>query len=158
MRRKWPITARWSCATVPHTGRSPKDKFVVRDAARAGEIWWGANNQPLEPAQFASLVERVRSYAQRRDLFVQDCYAGADPRYRLPIRVISQYAWHGLFARSLFLTPAERDLPAHAPQFTVIDMAELQARPRPGRHQLRSRHRARFRPQARADTGHALRR
>ncbi len=115
--------------TVPHTGRSPKDKFVVRDAARADEIWWGANNQPLEPAHFAMLLERVRSYAQRRDLFVQDCYAGADPRYRLPIRVISQYAWHGLFARSLFLTPAEQDLPAHAPQFTVIDMAELQADP-----------------------------
>ncbi len=115
--------------TGPHTGRSPKDKFVVRDAERADVVWWGAHNQPIDPEKFDGLFGRLRGYLQGRDLYVQDCFAGADPRYRLPVRVINEFAWHNLFARNLFIVPGAAELEDHKPEFTIIDMPGFQADP-----------------------------
>ena len=115
--------------TGSHTGRSPKDKFVVRDAERADAVWWGDHNQPLEPDQFDALFGRLRAYMQGRNLYVQDCFAGADPRYRLSVRVINELAWHNLFARNLFIVPTTDELAGHEPEFTVIDMPGFQANP-----------------------------
>ncbi len=115
--------------TGQHTGRSPKDKFVVKYPDLADEIWWGANNQPLEPDRFDALFARMRAYAQGLDLYVQDCFAGADARYRLPIRVVTELAWHSVFARNLFIRATDDELARHAPQFTVVDLPGFQADP-----------------------------
>jgi phosphoenolpyruvate carboxykinase (ATP) len=120
-----PLVAR----TGQHTGRSPKDKFVVRDAERADEVWWGANNQPLDPDKVEPLLARMRAYVRDVDLFVQDCYVGADARYRMPIRVVTEYAWHSLFARNLFIQPPPDAAGGDDPQFTVIDLPQFHADP-----------------------------
>jgi phosphoenolpyruvate carboxykinase (ATP) len=106
--------------TGQHTGRSPNDKFIVREPSCADKVWWGKVNRALEPEQFARLRNRLLAYWQGRDLFVQDCFAGADPKYRLPIRVVTETAWHSLFARNMFIRPAAQELTEHVPQFTVI--------------------------------------
>ena len=118
------------CLTGPHTGRSPQDKFVVADPAIDGEVWWGDVNRKFERARFAALRGRVFDYLAGKDLFVFDGYAGADPRYRLPVRVVTEYAWHNLFARNMFLreTDAAR-LAAFEPGMTVVDAALFQAEP-----------------------------
>ena len=89
--------------TGQYTGRSPGDKFIVQEDSSSDHIWWGSVNQPLVPAHFDALLARVQAYLQGRDLFVQDCCAGADPAYRISIRVITEYAWHNLFARNMLL-------------------------------------------------------
>ncbi len=88
--------------TGSHTGRSPNDKFVVRDQASEDKVWWGTHNRPITPEKFTLLYHRLQAYLQGKDVFVQDCHAGADPVYRLPIRVITEQAWHSLFARNMF--------------------------------------------------------
>ncbi|HEY8505438.1 MAG TPA: phosphoenolpyruvate carboxykinase (ATP), partial [Gemmataceae bacterium] len=88
--------------TGKRTGRSPKDRFVVRDASTEKEVWWGPINLPIEPDAFGRLLDRVRAYLQGRSLFVHDAYTCADPRYRLPLRVVTENAWHALFAHCLF--------------------------------------------------------
>ena len=119
------------CRTGQHTGRSPNDKFIVREASSEDKVWWSQVNRPMEPAGFDALQKRMLNYVEGKELFVQDCYAGADPRYRLPIRVITEQAWHSLFARHMFLgTPESVGRPAHTPEFTVIDMPGLTADPR----------------------------
>jgi phosphoenolpyruvate carboxykinase (ATP) len=116
-------------STTPHTGRSPKDKFIVREPSSEHQIWWGTVNQPLSVEHYEGLRDRVRQYMRRCDLFVQDVHAGADPRYRLPLRVISEYSWHSLFVRNMFLAGAE-DVEANPiPGFTIVDMPGLHARP-----------------------------
>ncbi len=115
--------------TGQHTGRSPKDKFVVRDSHTEDEIWWGSVNQPFEPERFDALYKRVLAYLQDKRLFVQDCFVGADERYRIPIRVITQYAWHNLFARQLFVRPDWTQTHEHKPEFVVISAAGFQADP-----------------------------
>lgn len=118
------------CTTGPHTGRSPNDKFLVRDPSVEGDIWWGEVNRPFEPDGFAALLARVADYLADRDLFVFDGYAGADPAYRLPVRVITEYAWHNLFARNMFIRePDGARLAAFEPGFTVIDAASFKADP-----------------------------
>jgi phosphoenolpyruvate carboxykinase (ATP) len=106
--------------TGQHTGRSPNDKFIVREPSCADKVWWGKVNRALEPEQFQRLKQRFLAYWQGRDLFVQDCFAGADPKYRLPIRVVTETAWHSLFARNMFIRPKAEDLAGHVPQFTVL--------------------------------------
>src|SRR5262249_15273777 len=91
--------------TGKRTGRSPKDKFTVKDTLTAGQVDWGAVTQPFEPARFDALFGRVLEHAKGKELFVQDLHAGADPKYRLPIRVINTFAWHNLFVRQLFVRP-----------------------------------------------------
>ncbi|HOP40519.1 MAG TPA: phosphoenolpyruvate carboxykinase (ATP) [Geobacteraceae bacterium] len=115
--------------TAPHTGRSPHDKFVVDDAETHDTVWWGEVNQPLPPERFETLYRRLLSYLDDKDLYVQDCFAGASLRHRLPIRVITEHAWHSLFARSLFIGPPSGEVNSHKPEFTVIAVPSFHARP-----------------------------
>jgi phosphoenolpyruvate carboxykinase (ATP) len=115
--------------TGQHTGRAPNDKFIVKEPSSADKVWWGKVNRPMEPAKFDSLHRRLLAYLQGRDLFVQDCFAGADPKYRLPIRVITETAWHSLFARDMFIQGRPEELATHVPQFTVINVPNFHAIP-----------------------------
>ena len=115
--------------TGEHTGRSPNDKFVVREPTSEDKVWWGAVNKAMETEHFASLQNRLLAYLQGKDLFIQDCFAGADPAYRLPIRVITETAWHNLFARNMFIQAKAQELAEHTPQFTVINAPNFHAVP-----------------------------
>ena len=115
--------------TGARTGRSPRDKFIVDDAVSHTTVDWGRVNQPFSPERFEALLERVTQHMRERDLFVQDLYSGADPAYRLPIRVIAEYAWHALFVRQLFIRPEPPELAGHTPDFTVIAAPEFEAVP-----------------------------
>jgi phosphoenolpyruvate carboxykinase (ATP) len=107
--------------TGKHTGRSANDKFVVKEGSTDENVWWGEYNRPFSPDKFNDLYNRVQGYLQGRDVFVQDCYAGADPSYQMPIRVITEYAWHSHFARNMFIVPrTNEELRRHVPDFTVI--------------------------------------
>ncbi len=107
--------------TGKHTGRSANDKFVVKEGTTDEHIWWGEYNRPFSTEKFNDLYNRVQGYLQGRDVFVQDCYAGADPNYQLPIRVITEFAWHSHFARNMFILPrTNEELRRHVPEFTVI--------------------------------------
>ena len=125
------------CRTTPHTGRSPNDKFFVKDSSTEKHIAWGGGNKPLDPAAFDALHRDVSEYLRDKELYVLDAWAGADPAFRLPIRIVNEFAWHNLFARNMFLPendPAKRA--EHVPQFTVIDAPGLKADP--ARHGSRS--------------------
>ncbi|MBI5282825.1 MAG: phosphoenolpyruvate carboxykinase (ATP) [Candidatus Solibacter usitatus] len=116
--------------TGKHTARAAADKFVVREASSQDYIWWGQHNRPFSPENFNTLLARVQAYLQGRDVFVQDCYGGADPDYRLPVRIITETAWHSLFARTMFLKPAALDdYRKHVPEFTVIAAPGFNASP-----------------------------
>ena len=116
-----------SVNTGQFTGRSPKDKFIVRDELTESTVNWGAVNQPMSSESFGRLYAKVLAYLQGRDVFVQDCHGGADPSYSLPVRVITQYAWHALFARQLFIRPDPATLAQHKPEFTLIFVPGFQA-------------------------------
>jgi phosphoenolpyruvate carboxykinase (ATP) len=118
------------CRTGQHTGRSPNDKFIVREPSSEDKVWWGKVNRPVEAKAFDALYERMLNYVEGKELFVRDSYAGADPRYRLPVRVITEQAWHSLFAKHMFIdVPGVVGRPAHTPEFTVIDLPGLHADP-----------------------------
>jgi phosphoenolpyruvate carboxykinase (ATP) len=117
-------------ATGAHTGRSPRDKFIVREGSSEKHIWWGKVNQPLDEAAFDRLHAHMLAHLQGCDLFVQDCRAGADPRYQLRVRVITERAWHSLFARHLFIQSPPGEAPrAREPEFTIIDAPSFRADP-----------------------------
>ncbi|NLH07734.1 MAG: phosphoenolpyruvate carboxykinase (ATP) [Chloroflexi bacterium] len=104
-----------------HTARAAQDKYIVREPSTENNIWWGEYNRPISPEKFNETFSRLQGYLQGRDVFVQDCYAGADPDYRLPVRIITEYAWHSLFARNMFIQPRSREeYRQHVPEFTVI--------------------------------------
>jgi phosphoenolpyruvate carboxykinase (ATP) len=116
--------------TGQHTGRSPNDKFFVREASSENHIWWGKSNRELKQENFDRLLAKVLNYLQGKELYVQDCYAGADPEYRVPIRVVTEYAWHSLFARNMFVRPDwDREAATHQPEFTVINTPNFSANP-----------------------------
>ena len=116
--------------TGKHTARAAADKFVVREQSTEDRVWWGTYNRPFTGENFGSLLTRLQGYLQGRDVFVQDCYAGADPEYSLPIRIITQKAWHSLFARTMFLKIRNQDkLKKHVPEFTVIAVPGFLASP-----------------------------
>ena len=115
--------------TGQHTGRSPKDKFIVHEPSTADIIWWGEVNQPLSEEHFERLYARMTAYFQNRDVFVQDVVACAYPTYRLPIRVITEHAWHSLFARNMFILLPPEQLPDHVPEFTVLHAPRFHAIP-----------------------------
>ncbi len=118
------------CRTGQHTGRSPNDKFIVREPSSADRVWWSKVNRPIDPDTFDALHKHLLAYVQGKELFVLDAYAGADPQYRLPIRVITEMAWHNLFAKHLFINePDKKRLAAHKPEFTVIDIPSFAADP-----------------------------
>jgi phosphoenolpyruvate carboxykinase (ATP) len=117
-------------STGKHTARAAADKFVVREQTTEDRVWWGQYNRPFTGENFSGLLTRLQGYLQGRDVFVQDCYAGADPEYRLPIRIITQKAWHSLFARCMFLKIRNQDaLKKHIPEFTVIAVPGFLASP-----------------------------
>jgi phosphoenolpyruvate carboxykinase (ATP) len=118
-----------ACRTGLHTGRSPNDKFVVRESSSEAQIAWGKVNRPMDPAHFDALHRDLVGWLAGKELFVLDCFAGADPKYRLPVRVINEFAWHNLFCRNLFIDdPAAAE--AAAPQFTIIDSPSFKADPK----------------------------
>jgi phosphoenolpyruvate carboxykinase (ATP) len=107
--------------TGKHTARSANDKFIVREGSTDEHIWWGEYNRPFNMNKFDELYGRLQGYLQGRDLFVQDCFAGADPDYRMPIRIVSELAWHSHFARNMFVLPKNADeYHRHVPEFTII--------------------------------------
>jgi phosphoenolpyruvate carboxykinase (ATP) len=117
-------------STGKHTARAAADKFVVHEHTSDEHVWWGQYNRPFNPESFSMLHSRLQGYLQGRDVFVQDCYAGADPAHRLPIRIISQKAWHSLFARNMFLKPRTREeMKRHVPEFTVVAVPGFNASP-----------------------------
>lgn len=122
--------------TGSHTGRSPKDKYVVRDAGTENEIWWD-NNGSITPEQFATLLEDFRAHAQGKELFAQDLYGGADPAHRVQARVYTELAWHSLFIRNLLIRPERDALSGYVPELTIIDLPSFQADP--ARHGCRSK-------------------
>jgi phosphoenolpyruvate carboxykinase (ATP) len=121
--------------TGKRTGRSPKDRFIVKDPMTAATVDWGVVNQPFEPEKFEALLTRVIGYLKDKEIFVQDLFAGADPQYRLPVRFINEFAWHNLFVRQLFVRPSEAERKTHHPEFTVIAAPGFLADPaRDGTH------------------------
>ncbi len=106
--------------TGKRSGRSPKDKFTVKDEITAERIAWGPVNQPIEPEKFDAIYQRMMSYLNGKELFVQNLFTGADTTYRLPVRIVCEYAWHNLFVRQLFIRPVQSELDQHKPEFTVI--------------------------------------
>lgn len=107
--------------TGQHTARAAADKFIVQEESTADKIWWGEYNRPFSSEKFNALIARMQSYLIGGELFVQDCYAGADPNYRLPIRVITEKAWHSLFARNMFIpVQTKEEARTFVPDFTVI--------------------------------------
>jgi phosphoenolpyruvate carboxykinase (ATP) len=115
--------------TGTYTGRSPQDRYVVAEPPSKEQIWWGPVNRPMEPAAFECLLDRALAYVQARDLFVFDGWACADPKYRLPVRVLTEKAWHSLFARCLLLRPPAEALQDFRPEFTVLHVAGMHADP-----------------------------
>jgi phosphoenolpyruvate carboxykinase (ATP) len=117
-------TGKWSA-------RAAQDKYIVREASTEDRVWWGEYNRPYAPENFSALLARVQAFLQDEELFVQDCYVGADPEYRMPIRVITEFAWHSLFARNMFITPTTlEEYQNHVPEFTVIDAPDFKIDPR----------------------------
>ncbi len=116
--------------TGNHTGRSPKDKFIVSNEESAARIWWGENNHPMSHETFEIVRRSLADYLQGRDVYILDAAAGADPRYRLPIQVITEQAWHNLFARQLFLRARENDLTSERPGFTILCVPNFLTNPR----------------------------
>ncbi len=106
--------------TGVYTGRSPKDKFFADEADSRDQIWWGAVNVAMPAERFDALHRRFQAYFQGRDAFVVDSYAGADPDYRLKVRVVTETAWHNLFARNMFIRPPHDALADFAPEFTIV--------------------------------------
>ena len=123
------------CSTGQFTGRSPKDKFVVRTASVEDSIWW-ENNAPMTPAAFGVLHADMLAHMKGRDYFVQDLYAGADPLHRLDVRVITELAWHGLFIRHLLRRPERAELDTFVPEWTIINCPSFKADP--ARHGCRT--------------------
>ena len=115
--------------TGKRTGRSPKDKFTVKDSITENKVDWGSVNLPFAPEKFDSLYDRVLEYLQAKQVYVQDLFCGADPRYRLPIQVISEYAWHNLFVRQLFIRPTDEELKTPKPEFTIVSAPGFLADP-----------------------------
>jgi phosphoenolpyruvate carboxykinase (ATP) len=112
-----------------HTGRSPNDKFVVREPGSEDRIWWSKVNQDLEEEQFEGLRDKVVSYLEGGDLYVVDAFAGADPAHRLALRVISDSPWHALFAKTLFIEPSEEELAELEPEALVLHAPAVEADP-----------------------------
>ena len=117
--------------TGKHTARSANDKFVVREVGTEGHVWWGQYNRPMSGEKFDELYARLLGYTQGRDLFVQDVYAGADENYRLPVRVITEFAWHSMFVRNMFVLPESlEEYKRFVPDFTIVAATGFNSDPR----------------------------
>ncbi|QWU47333.1 MULTISPECIES: phosphoenolpyruvate carboxykinase (ATP) [Bacillus] len=119
-----------SASTGKYTGRSPKDKFIVKEASVADKIAWGAVNQPISEEHFNKLYTKVLEYLkEKEELFIFKGFAGADRNYRLPIQVVNEYAWHNLFVHQLFIRPNEEELKTHESEFTIVSAPNFKADP-----------------------------
>ncbi|WP_287180158.1 phosphoenolpyruvate carboxykinase (ATP), partial [Mesorhizobium sp.] len=114
--------------TGQHTGRSPKDKFVVRDETTGPHVWWD-NNKAMSSAQFETLLADFRAHAADKDLYVQDLVGGADEDLKLTTRVVTELAWHSLFIRNLLIRPEAAELEHFVPDMTIIDLPSFRADP-----------------------------
>jgi phosphoenolpyruvate carboxykinase (ATP) len=124
------------CAeTGTHTGRSPKDKFTVRDAQSEKNVWWGGN-QSITPDQFKLLLDDFIKHAEGKTLYAQDLYGGADPKFRIKTRVFTELAWHSLFIRTLLIRPEMKELASFVPELTIVTLPTFKADPK--RHGVRS--------------------
>jgi phosphoenolpyruvate carboxykinase (ATP) len=116
--------------TGKHTARSANDKFLVRHSDSENHVWWGTHNRPFENSKFEGLYSRLVGYLQGRDVFVQDVYAGADEDYRLPVRFVTEFAWHSMFIRNMFILPQSlEEYKRFVPEFTIIAVPGFQANP-----------------------------
>ncbi len=116
--------------TGKHTARAAKDKFVVKEPGSEKDIWWGVYNKPFTQQKFSDVLARMQAYLQGRDLFVQDVHAGHDETHKLPIRVITELAWHSIFVRNMFITTDnQEELRRHIPDFTIISIPSFKATP-----------------------------
>ncbi len=122
-------TGALTAATGQHTGRSPRDKFFVREPGSRDRIWWYLGNQPIAQERFDGLLAKMLDFVGGHQVYVQDVFACADPRYRLPVRVVTELAWHSLFARNLFIRPAEDERRGFEPAFTVLALPSVKADP-----------------------------
>lgn len=116
--------------TGQYTGRSPRDRYIVREPESQSKVWWSEENQGIDPEVYERLRARLMAYLAGKDLYAQDCFIGTDPNYRMPIRIITELAWHSIFARNMF--PREKDrtkLAHHKPSFTVIAAPGFNADP-----------------------------
>lgn len=109
-------------ATGRFTGRSPRDRFIVRDGSTEGQVAWGKVNQPLDPHHFDQILRRVEAYVRGRELFEQRLFAGADPEQQLSVRVVTELAWHALFAHQLLRRPRAEERERFEPEMTVLDV------------------------------------
>ena len=118
-----------SVQTGEFTGRSPKDRFIVKDGVTKDEVWWSEINLPFEPDMFDALYDKVTAYLSEKEIFVRDSYACADEKYRLNIRVVNEYPWSNLFAYNMFLRPLKAELKDFSPEWTVINAPGFKATP-----------------------------
>ncbi|GAO56740.1 ATP-dependent phosphoenolpyruvate carboxykinase [Novosphingobium sp. MD-1] len=124
-------------ATGKHTGRSAKDKFIVKDAETENTVWWGKTNVAMTPEHFAALkADFLKALAEKDRLYVADLFGGSQPEHRVNVRVINELAWHNLFIRTLLVRPSESELATFAPEYTIIDLPSFRADPE--RHGSRS--------------------
>ena len=116
--------------TGKHTARSANDKFIVREESSEGHIWWGQYNRPFTAEKFEVLYDRMQGFLQGRDIFVQDVYAGADEKYHIPIRIVTELGWHSMFARNMFIVPQTLEEYKHfVPEFTIIALPSFKSSP-----------------------------
>ncbi|GAB4484143.1 MAG: phosphoenolpyruvate carboxykinase [Anaerolineales bacterium] len=117
-------------STGKHTARAANDKSIVRETDSEGNVWWGVYNRPMEAGKFDELYARMLGFLQGRDVFVQDVYAGADAAYRLPVRLVTELAWHSMFARNMFILPQSlEEYKRFIPEFTIVALPGFKAAP-----------------------------
>lgn len=117
------------CMTAPNTGRSANDKFLVEEPSSKEHIWWGKVNRPFSQEAFERIKRRAFAYLQGRDVYVQDSWVGADKHYRYGVRVITEHAWHSLFAKNMFIDPTDDELQTFKPDYTVVHVPNFHAQP-----------------------------
>ncbi len=116
--------------TGERTGRSPNDRFIVNESGMADDVWWGDVNRPIPASSFDKLLKKTRDHLDKADqVFVKDAFCGADPRYRMPVRLVTEKAWHAAFMHNMFVRINQEEATTHQPQYTILHAPELQASP-----------------------------